>query len=364
MTREEDVDWRLRLKGVKGILRGAEMKHNELFKHFEFDGEKLCPMVTRGEILFNFANGPELNAAALYPEKTVVVLRGMLEAIFKISARLVGRGAYPLIGSIPEQRWVPNYALLFRAPSETLASLEPFEFDVGRFPWLMSAERQALFMFISNTMFRFVIFHELGHFFHEHGGANSPEHVMDYDEMAAASRIGDIDQQAKELLADGYGFQRLLHFVRQHLLTPFPDPVRTLLATHFASSDEDLAIFVSTIVYIYFQMTEAPRDRHREPEAWSHPPAPFRLKAILATTLEHGVLDIRPNAAQRLLQASILRSQALITTMLDQHATEEWLGSVSGAMFDAHYERLLEAMPRWCTANPDRWDPPSSTESE
>lgn len=360
MTREEDVDWSLRLKGVEGILRGAEMKHNELYKQFELDGEKLCNMVTRGEISFNFADGPQLNAAALYPEKTVVILRGMMEAIFKISARLVGRGAYPLVGRISEQRWVPNYTLLFRSSNETLASLEPFEFDEKRFPWLRSVERQALFMFISNTMFRFVVFHELGHFFHEHGGAGSPEHIMDYDEMAAAARIGNIDQQAKELLADGYGYQRLLHFVRQHLRAPFHNPARTLLATHFASSDEDLAIFVSTIVYIYFQMTEAPGDRDREPETWSHPPAPFRLKAILATTLEHGALDVPPIAVPSVLRACILQSQALIITMLDQHATEEWLGSVSGPRFDAHYKKLFEAMPRWCAKKPNRWNPPSS----
>ncbi len=27
MTREDDVDWRLRLEGVHGILQGEEMKH-------------------------------------------------------------------------------------------------------------------------------------------------------------------------------------------------------------------------------------------------------------------------------------------------------------------------------------------------
>ncbi|MBN3785518.1 hypothetical protein [Burkholderia sp. Ac-20353] len=340
------------------------MKHNPLFELFEFDGGKLCPRVTCGEISFNFANGPEMNAAALYPEKTVVVFRGMMEAIFKISARLVGRGAFPLIGSLPGQSWTPDYALLFRTPSETLASLEPFENDVGQFPWLLSPERLALFMFISNTMFRFIVFHELGHFFHEHGGPKQAEHVMDFDEMAAPSSLGDIDQQAKELLADTYAFQRLMHFQREHLLTPYADPVRTLLASHFAGSDEDLAIFVGTIVYIYFQMTEVPGDRERDPATWKHPPAPFRLKTIFATTLEYGVLDIPPNAVTRILQATILRSQALITTMLDQHATDEWLGSMSAPKFGVHYERLLEAMPLWCTKDADRWDETSSAASE
>jgi len=360
MSREEDVTFTLQLQNIRGILDVHTIPDNQFFALYEYDGRQLCNLVTEGKIFFNLADSPKINALALYREKTVIVCRGMLEAILKIAAELVTRGAYPRLGNLADREWIVNPDQLFPSAHETLKSLTPFTCDKSRFPWLESEDRLALFTIISSTMFRFVVLHELGHFFHGHGQRSSEDHFVEFDGVAGPDSGGNVDAQARETSADAYAFGILLQLQRDHLKSQKHESFGRRLANEFHKSDEDLAVFLSSIVFIYFHMTESSGIRQSDPNSWRHPPAAFRLTTVLAGLLEHGALAVPAEAGPRILQTAVLRSEALLTTMLDRLHAIEWLGSMNDPKFLAQYSAIYEALPRWSSSAGPRWNEDST----
>lgn len=150
-------------------------------------------MVTNGEVFFNLVDSWERNSVAIYKLRTVAVFRGVLEAIFSISAKIVGNGIYPQVGGVNPPEFRPESKKLLLTKRDLLNSLSLFECDDEKYPWMNSVERQALFLFISNTLFRFVVFHELGHLYHEHGKRSVDGDFIENDSMDREDLQGGID---------------------------------------------------------------------------------------------------------------------------------------------------------------------------
>ncbi|WP_155628889.1 hypothetical protein [Burkholderia stagnalis] len=355
MTREEQLESLLILNKKGGILDSRKIQHNPFFELYEYDGKQLCSVISNGEIHFNLVDCWERNAVAIYDLRTAAVFRGMLEAIFSISARIVDKGIYPEIGNVapPKMRQDPGKLLVTKR--ELLNSLSNFNYDIDEHPWMASTDRQALFLFISNTLFRFIVFHELGHLYNEHGKRNNEKDFFEVDEMGTESPQGGIDSQAREIIADTFAFQKLVEFQRFHLLSQQNEPVGKLLSSHFMKNEEDLIIFISQMVFIYFYMMESPNWAHENPIQWTHPPAQFRLKTILASLLEHGLLSIEKTKIPEIIQKALFVGPSILSVMFETFPEYNWLQILDNPKYREHYELIFSEIPRWITPNENRW---------
>ncbi|MGD7153910.1 hypothetical protein [Ralstonia pseudosolanacearum] len=355
MTREDELRKILERHRKGDILDGRSIDYNPFFALLEYDGRRLCSMVTNGEVFFNLVDSWERNSVAIYKLRTVAVFRGVLEAIFSISAKIVGNGIYPQVGGVNPPEFRPESKKLLLTKRDLLNSLSLFECDDEKYPWMNSVERQALFLFISNTLFRFVVFHELGHLYHEHGKRSVDGDFIENDSMDREDLQGGIDSQARESIADTFAFQKLAEFQQFHLLSQQDDPIGSLLSSHFMSTAEDLLVFVSQMAFIYFYMMESPTWAHENPVKWTHPPAQFRLQTIFAALLEHGLLGVSKERMPVILQKALMSGPSITAVMFDTPPEFDWLQILDQPRYREHYELIYAAIPNWLTPNEDRW---------
>jgi hypothetical protein len=357
MTREEELEIQMVSKGKGGILDVSLIEHNRFFAMFEDDGENLCSRVTKGEVHFNIIDCWEPNACAAYNLNTVVVFRGMLEVIFAICARIVDNGIFPEFGNIEEKCPSIEPGASWMTKRELLNSLPHFSYDQAEHSWIGMPEREALFMFLSNTLFRFVVFHELGHIFNEHGKRSDLPSFFEFDEMVAEDRPGNADSQAREIIADTFAFQKLVEYQQRHLRTMvlFGNPVAKLLSDRFMRSQDNLVIFVAKMTYVYFYMMESPFWAQREPAQWSHPPAQFRLQAILAALMEHSLLSIPKERMPEIVSRCLVDGSSITAAMFNIESELTWMQTISGRKYSDHYQALFAIMPRWYSASENRW---------
>ncbi|MBK5124396.1 hypothetical protein IQ288_31680 [Burkholderia sp. R-69980] len=354
MTSEE-VHALLVSEGKGGILDPKTIQHNLFFALFEYDGKQMCRAITNGKVEFFIADCWERNAVAIESLSSVVVFKGMLEAIFSIAAKIVDKGIFPSIGDVitSQPRFDPRKSLLTKR--ELLISLPPFDLEINKPTWFESPERQTLFMFIANTLFRFVTMHELGHLYHQHGKRSSLHGHYEFDELGAEEPDGSISAQAREIIADSFAFQHLAEFQLRHLLSERNTPVGSLLASHFMKSEDELLQFISQIIFIYFYMMESPNWAHREPAKWTHPPAQFRLQTIFASLLEHGLVSVHKEMMPKVLENALFLGPSITSLMFDIFPEYNWMRVLDQPKYRAHYEDILTEIPIWWKDD-NRWE--------
>lgn len=355
MSREEELERILLQHGIGGILRDSRCAQNPFIGLFEYDGKMLCHLVTNGEVEFHLINDPRRNAVAVYSTNSVGVFVGMLDVIFKLSAKIVDGGLFPHVGNVETTSWNPDIHNTFESRESLLKSIEQFAWSQDRLPWIKSMERQALFMFIANTLFRFIVFHELGHIYNDHGRAKPKPDNFELDEMSTDHGLGNISSQAKESIADTFAFQLLVEYQRSHLEQQKDHPIGALLKEKLFQTDHDLVRFISQLIYVYFYMMETPNWLDTEPGSWSHPPAPFRLQTIYAALLEHSILSLTQKVIPDLLRQSIFLGSSTLAVIFNRYPDFNWLSILDQKKYRDHYKNIYMEMDNW-VSDEKRWN--------
>lgn len=339
------------------LLDPRGMHENPFFGLMEYDGVMICKEVSNGIVRFCFADDSRQQAVAIYAENLVVVFRGMFEVLCKVAAKIVAKGLYPNLGEATSCNWSINSAREKFSAREIINGELNFNWDDESCPWRMDEERKALFVFCLTTLFRFVISHELGHLYYKHGDKEKRLKYsgIEIDAIDSVSRERGFNPQARELVADKYGFDLVIDYQKRHLASQKHEGIGRILYEKLAKSDYDLAVFVMQMVYVYFYISERDVWKREDPETWSHPPAPFRLRTICASVIQDGVLEIKDEQALGVLNHVLLSSAPIIAVLFERKPEPTWLVSSREKILSEHYAKIFPLLFVWSSCREVKW---------
>ncbi|MFM0174611.1 hypothetical protein PQR33_35350 [Paraburkholderia sediminicola] len=327
-------------------LRGEDAPH-QWFKYAEIEANVLCDQRDL-KLNFTFNCDKRIQAYAVYESKLVVVTAGLFDFLCRLADRIVSKGLLPALGRAVAPSWTLSSVRSDQTPRKLIQDA-PFVDGVSE--WKDDPERHALFFYLLLTLFRFVVFHEMGHFYHGHD-KRSPESSASMDVDSAQPRLlpknEALDAQARELVADKFAMDMLTICteaeVERMKRTPFMAPLeKTLL-----NSKERRMQFLLQAAYIYFAATDRlPDSVPEEGIRMSHPPAAFRLVTLAAMVTE----NLDGEKTHSALAATIV-GDALIAVALDRKPDPEWLARMQVPTLVEHYKKLHDRFSFWTKNSP------------
>lgn len=298
---------------------------------------------------FTFNCDRQLQAYAVYSHWLVVITGGLFDFLCQLVGRVVANGLFSTVGQPNMQTWNPDLERSKQIPRKLVLD-EPF--DVKSPPWTGDLERSGLFFYLLLTLFRFVVLHELGHFYHQHGNrAGDVKIAMDIDSIGPRILPDEeaLNSQARELVADKFAMDKLLQLQENELERIARTKLVAPLGKKLLNTPQDRLAFLLNVAYLYFASTDrltnaSPKDAIK----MSHPPAAFRLVTIAATAMENIEGGADDAEAMRSTVSSIgIIGDALLAVALDRTPDPAWLGRMQDCSFSKHYEKLYERMDAW-----------------
>lgn len=222
--------------------------------------------------------------------------------------------------------------------------------DAIKLSWFYDSERLELFFQLLCSLVRFVVLHEFGHLWHQHGERRKEGHRFEIDTIGFKSLREPkqaLESQARELLADQFAFRSLLRIQHEEILHPpireSENSVRSALLT---SPSEEIS-FGLLITYFYFYAVDQSNWNVENIHLYSHPPAPFRLKALLCDLFEFGVLGLSPSECQSLIIRANAIANAVISTTFQRFPDLSWMALMNDNRLLIHFTRLCDEIPNW-----------------
>jgi hypothetical protein len=341
-----------------------QLKENLHFYRLYEIGKSLSSFYTSDTVNFRVSDSGKMNAVAVYQTKSVVACRGALNGILQIAERIVEAGFFPEMGNIvtPEIK-EPNFHSV-ASHREILKPAENFSINLEEKTWGKNSERVALFKIISEILMGFLVCHEIGHHFNNHGRNKNTtaNRSVDIDDMNGPLNGGSLDKQALESVADDCGFQMLIQHFDSALSLPVRHPELDLLRKKFIRTPEDLILRCSQMAYIYFYFMEMPGWQDRNPMEWTYPPAGFRFHTIYASMLEHQHLGVQRDFLLVLLGETIISTETMISQSFDVESKLSWMTEM--AKYKEHAEKVIERMAAWSHTGEKVWEPYKEKEEE
>lgn len=357
--RNDELRFKLGLKEIS-LLEEAKIKENPHFSRLADFGFNLVSNFTDGTIDFHIASNKEMNALAFYPTKSIVVCRGALNGILRIGKCIVESEIFPeMMGNYlpPEKSEIG--APLGKLRRDLLNPSEDFILDSIQSPWVEDAERLYLFRAITELLFGFLVCHEIGHHFHQHGKKNGREgkHNFDSDEMLGLEFPGSLDKQAIECVADYCGFDVLLHSMREVLSPPniSDDKYTLFLKNRFFVGPEGLLLRCYQVSFIYFFFMETPGWEEKNAEEWFYPPAGFRLQAIFSSTLSRPPLKLERSRIYVKLEEAIASADEIVRIAFCLSFDIGWFSKMR--RYEYHARKVSERMDIWSNEGEAVWEP-------
>ncbi len=301
---------------------------------------------------FAFVEGQNMQAAAIQDDVEIVVMyAGMFWMLCRLAAEITRSGAFINMTGEAEPIWTPDTKKSFKIPRTILEEGKPFDWKFESIGWKDLPERQMLFYTILSILFRFVIYHEVGHLENDHMRrrqiAVSPI-LMDAPQPTLLNPVDAIPSQAREIIADNFAIFRVIELLSRELNLKDELAMTKVLRSKLMPNQEELVGFVLTIVFLYFRLADRNDWTSSSIKRLSHPPAPFRLKAILGAILEnHKKLAISDMAAQRLIKGIPMTGHAVMSVTLNVYPEMNWLRSISSSEHDEHYKCIFTEIPNW-----------------
>lgn len=352
MTSIEDVLAHHRL----GLRLHLEHVQNPWFQFSQAEAEGYCELVA--PYRFAFCDAPlRVSAGVFYADKLIVCTARMFQFLCSLSDRVTtygdfGLAAHPPLASLPRD-----------APAEKRSLREillDHSFDTVAPLWKQDNFRGVLFLELLSTLFRFVIFHELGHAHLNHGARgngstigetdgvdelwDAVEPVDSLNEAPTKTPSDILDRHARELAADVFAFDKAVQYAELSArLRPRSacQVAATLLATPVARKR-----FILLATNLYFQSIE-PRTSGAlplTPAGSTHPPAPFRLSTLAAMTV--------PGRKRKTLTPVIERGVTLISQAFGRAPERDFFERINSPEFHDHYTAVRERIPQWMPYRP------------
>lgn len=315
---------------------------------FEIRGRELC----RGQNAdFVILASEEMKAFAAQDEADFVAMyAGMFWMLCRLAAAVAASGVFPVMEGSSSPVWAPDLERSLRTPRELLKENSPFDWELESIGWKDATERQMLFCFVLDILFRFVVFHELGHLHNDHGhrktSASSSIMVMDQLGPPLMDRQQAVASQAREIIADCTGLEMTLRTIEQDI-TANSDGGSALIRERLAPDKASLVSFVLTVVNLYFRLSDRSDWLDKSIDQLSHPPAPYRMNALFAYIWDSRPLGIDVEIAEKVVQETLASADAVMSVMLNIFPSPNWIKDVTTPENSLHYRALYKEAARW-----------------
>ncbi|CRM56538.1 hypothetical protein [Pseudomonas sp. 44 R 15] len=262
-----------------------------IYSEFNDVGRWLCKQYITGDSSFYLVDSIQVQAAAIHGYQAVLVYKGMLDLIFRISAMLVGAERRQ---KFPDEEfyepWRNNLSYWFKYAE--------FDWSDNRYWWLHRDDFRKAFEMLAEGLFVFLLLHEIGHLHNLHGDrriensrtatSTSPLDVDDifvHEALGRGETVSEADRLAahtREIVADAYAFKFMIVELRDSL---FPE-------SEYSGHDEMALRVLNFVVCHYmvaslfwgFSFQQPMRNDAQENDYPSHL---FRLQSIENAALEN-----------------------------------------------------------------------------
>lgn len=318
---------------------------------FAMDAEAMCgPNAVASGAQFAFIEGYEMQAVAIQDENGEIfgMYAGMFWMLCRLASSIAGSGIFPAMEGGEEPSWAPDLTKSLRTPRELLDEKTPFDWQLEAAGWKQHPQRQMLFYVVLSILVRFVLLHEVGHLHHDHG-RRRPASAMVVDQVAPSllEPSEAIPSQAREILADTFALSALVKILDRELSEKAGLEMTKIIREKLMPDQAALVQFVITVVYLYFRLSDRSDWEALPIDRLSHPPAPFRMKALFAALLEDPPLDLTEREAAKAVQAASYAGDAVMSVVLGIFPKPFWFETISGPDHDRHFVRIYEEFPNW-----------------
>lgn len=331
------------------LLNPADVSStNPWFMVFIPNLNALVKNLSAGSMRFCISAESKVQACAIHDDQAIVLTAGMFDLLCNLASSIVSRGIYPALGTTSKPDWSPDV-------NNNLRSVRDFLTD-SSFNWVLKpswsddAERLELFFQLLCSMVRFVVLHEAGHLWHQHGERRKEGYRFEIDALGSKSLLEPkqaLESQARELLADQFAFRSLLRVQHEEILHPPTRQSENNVRSALLSSPSEEIAFCLLTIYFYFYAVDQSNWDINNTHLYSHPPAPFRLKAILCDLLEFGALGMSPSECQSVIPRANVIADAVISTTFQRFPDLNWMSSMNDNRLLSHFTQLCDEIPNW-----------------
>jgi hypothetical protein len=321
---------------------------DEIYATLKLLGETLCAEYIPGQSSFYLVDGARVQAVAIHPYQTVLVCKGMLEFVFRLSSMMVGaerRQNFP-----DEQFYEPWCNRVW-----SWLNGGNLDWEDSRHWWLHDSAFRTVFNYCSKTIFTFIVLHEIGHLHHMHGarrldkalqsGSFSVDEEVIHEAVAihsAKTKADKISAHACEIAADTYAFQFLIDEVKSSIFdiedyTSSGD--QKTCVSSYCMAIYSVASFFWGLSFIY-KMQEDAQDN-------DYPSHAFRLHSIETACLEHRICGMAQPHAVFALEFGMKSYTKKIICAARNEDFVHWRLKINHKQNQDHYYRICEAMSSW-----------------
>jgi hypothetical protein len=321
----------------------CEIQPDPLFAHLLAVGEEICAEFIPGESSFHIVDGIRIQASVNHEHQAVLVYKGMLDFLFRIASMLVGADRRK---KLPEDQFYEPWSGTVRS----WLSGGEFNWEDERFWWLLDEDYRLGFDATIEGVFRFLVFHEVGHLHNMHrarrelGQPGKDVHPSMHYAIDDSQEHGSTDRlaaHAREIVADTYAFHFLFEFNKQRMLLLEELQVagnEAICTVAYAISIWHVASFFWSLCFI-LPSDESQRD--------CYPSHLFRLQAIEATSLEHGVGGMDSQSAHQALHHAMLTYVTMLNPLSANNEFVHWRLRTNDPAHVHHYELICAEVPHW-----------------
>lgn len=342
-------------KALKDLNRGAfldpvQVPDNPWFAFIGTDLWSMCRECLDKPVEFTFNHWLIPQACAVFEPRVVVVSAQMFNMLCLIAERVVAMRAYPHVGNVPEGTWTPDPQNSFRVIRQDLGSRSFSWSEARTSEWVQNPTRQALFSYVLLVLARFVVLHELGHIWHEHGARTRNCHSFEIDEMdgltGALTQEQALASQARELVADGFALSRLLEIQERELVLKADTEFVKALAPQLLDTRRRRHDFLLQMIHLYFTVMDRPGWDLSDLSAMSHPPAPMRIFALHMQAANGGFLKMSKRSALQRAAQFVLAADALPCFLFSRYPSL-WQTRGDVSAFTRRYADIYPELESW-----------------
>ena len=342
-------------EALKDLNRGAfldpvQVPDNPWFALIGTDLWTMCQESLDKPVKFTFNQWLVPQACAIFKHRVVVVSAQMFNMLCLLAERVVAMRAYPHVGSVPEGNWAPDSQNSFRFIRQDLSS-RTFSWTKARVSdWWRNPSRQALFSYVLLLLARFVVLHELGHIWHEHGARTKDGRSFEIDEMDGSTgqftQEQALSSQARELIADGFALSRLWKIQERELVLKADTEFVNALAPRLLDTRKRRHDFLLQMIHLYFTVMDRPGWDLSNLSTLSHPPAPMRLFALHMRAANGGFLKMSKRSAVQRAAQFVVAADALPCFLFNRDPS---LWQVRGdvSAFSRRYAEIYPELQIW-----------------
>lgn len=316
---------------------------------FEMQAQHLCGIIGTD---FVFLESPVMQAVAIQDERSVVgVYAGMFWMLCRLASVVAGSGVFPAMKGDVEPEWKPEIRRSLKTPRELLEETVPFDWTMESIGWKQAGERQILFYAVLALSFRFVVLHEAGHIVNDHQlrrkvhGTDAL--LVDRPSPRLLNPEEGVRSQAREIIADGFAFLHTIDTFNNEQTNGGHLEMAQIIRERLTPDAPALIRFALSIIFLYFRLSDRSDWQSLPIERLSHPPAPFRMKALFALLHEAKPLGIDEATANTIILETMASGDALMSVVLNTFPQPYWIKQISTPAHDRHFERIYEHCPNW-----------------